>query len=82
MEAWDHGRQWCSKWLRTTLSNSQVRMISGPWGRRSMGNVRSNRSGSSTHPQAIWGLRDDVAQVSMMSGSATKPPGRPRCSSV
>ena len=35
---------------RTTVSNSHVRMISGPCGRRSIGNVRSNRSGSSTQP--------------------------------
>ena len=38
------GRLSCSKWLRTTVENSQVRMISWAWGRRSMGKTRSNRS--------------------------------------
>ena len=30
---------------------------------------------------AICGVSEDVAQVSSTSGSAAKPPGRPRCSS-
>ena len=54
-------------------------MISGPCGRRSIGNTRANRSGSSTQPPAICGVSDDVAHVSMTSGSPTKPPGWPRC---
>jgi hypothetical protein len=70
----------CSRWLRTMVANSQVRMISGPCGRRSIGKVRAKRSASSSQPQAICGVSDDVAQVSMMSGSPTKPPGAPRCS--
>ena len=45
-----HGSAPCSNCARTTVANSQVRMISGPCGRRSIGNVRSNRSGSSTQP--------------------------------
>ena len=57
-------------------------MISGACGRRSIGKVRANRSGSSSQPQAICGVSDDVAQVSITSGSPTKPPGTPRCSSV
>ena len=32
-------------------------MISWAWGRMSIGNVRSNRSGSSTQPETIWGER-------------------------
>ena len=57
-------------------------MISGPWGRRSMGKVAANRAGSSSQPQAIWGVTEEVAQVSMTSGSPAKPPGTPRCASV
>ncbi len=81
-EAWAHGSASCSKWLRTTLSNSHVLMISGPWGRRSMGKVRPNRSASSAHPVPICGVNEDVAHVSMMSGSPTNPPGWPRCAST
>ncbi len=58
-----------------TVENSQVRMMSWAWGRRSMGKVRANRSSSSPQPVAIWGVSDDVAHVSMTSGSPTKPPG-------
>src|SRR6266508_4374294 len=57
-------------------------MMSWPWGRRSMGKTRPNRSSSSHHCPAIWGVSDEVAHVSMMSGSPTKPPGAPRCSAV
>ncbi len=60
---------------RTTVENSQVRMISWACGRRSMGKTRAKRSGSSAQRPAIWGVSDDVAQVSMTSGSPTKPPG-------
>ncbi len=77
-----HGNPPCSKRERTTVSNNHVRMISGPCGRRSIGNVRSNRSGSSSHPVTICGVSDEVAHVSMTSGSSTKPPGRPRWSAV
>ena len=77
-----HGRHPNSKCDRTMVENSQVRMISNAWGRRSMGNTRANRSGSSSQPAAISGVSDDVAHVSMMSGSATKPPGLPRWSSA
>ena len=80
--AFDQGSEPCSKWARTTVENSQVRMISWAWGRRSMGKVRAKRSGSSSQRVAIWGLSDEVAQVSMTSGSPTKPPGTPRWSSV
>ena len=37
MAASVHGSESCSKWARTTLENSQVRMISWAWGRRSIG---------------------------------------------
>ena len=75
MAASDHGSAPCSSSERTTVENSQVRMISWAWGRRSMGKTRANRSGSSSHPPAICGVSDEVAQVSMTSGSPTKPPG-------
>ena len=77
-----HGSASCSKCARTTVSNSHVRMISGPCGRRSIGNVRAKRSGSSSQPVAICGVSDDVAHVSITSGSPTNPPGLPRWSSV
>ncbi len=70
---------WCE---RRSVENSHVRMISGPCGRRSMGKVRAKSAGSSAHPQAIWGVTEEVAQVSMTSGSPVKPPATPRCSSA
>ena len=70
-----HGTLSCSKWARTTVENNHVRMMSWPCGRMSMGNVRAKRSGSSTQRHAICGVSDDVAQVSMMSGSPMNPPG-------
>ena len=76
------GRTSCSWCERSSVEKSQVRMISGPWGRRSMGKVAANSAGSSSQPQAIWGVTEEVAQVSMTSGSPMKPPGMPRCSSV
>ena len=82
MAASDQGREPCSSSERTTVENSQVRMISWAWGRTSMGKTRANRSGSSSHPPAIWGVSEEVAQVSMTSGSPTNPPGWPRWSSV
>ncbi len=82
MAASDHGSESCSSSERTTVENSQVRMISWAWGRRSMGKTRANRSGSSSHPAAIWGVSDEVAQVSITSGSPVNPPGTPRRSSV
>ena len=77
-----HGSVSTSKCARTTVENSQVRMISWACGRRSIGNVRANRSGSRSQPQTISGVSDDVAQVSMTSGSPMKPPGSSRWSSV
>ncbi|MNW60443.1 hypothetical protein D3C74_384320 [compost metagenome] len=77
-----HGSEPCSRCERTTVEKSHVRMMSWPWGRRSMGKTRSNRSGSDSQPPAICGVSDEVAQVSMTSGSPTNPPGTPRCSAV
>ncbi len=74
----DQGSDPCSWWARTTVENSQVRMMSWPWGRRSKGKTAANSSGSRSHPPAICGVSDDVAQVSRMSTSPTKPPGSPR----
>ena len=34
---WPHGAVSASKWERTAVENSQVRMMSWAWGRRSMG---------------------------------------------
>jgi hypothetical protein len=79
---WAHGSTPCSSWDRSTVLNSQVRMMSCACGRRSIGNTRANRSGSSSHPPAICGVSDEVAQVSITSGSAEKPFGRSRWSSV
>ena len=56
-------------------------MISWACGRMSIGNVRANRSGSSSHPQTICGVSDEVAHVSITSGSAANPPGWLRCDS-
>ena len=64
------------------MENSQVRMMSWPWGRRSIGNTRLNRSGSVRQPPTICGVSELVAQVSMMSGSPMNPPGTPRWSAV
>ena len=63
------------------MENSQVRMMSWPCGRMSIGKVRANRSGSRSQPHTICGVSDEVAQVSSTSGSAMKPPGSPRCDS-
>ena len=82
MAAFDHGRSPSSKLARTTVANSQVRMMSWACGRRSMGKTRANRSASSSQRPAIWGVSDDVAQVSITSGSPRNPPGLPRWSSV
>src|SRR3954470_18296417 len=82
MPALRHGTQPYSKCERTTVENSQVRMMSCAWGRRSIGKTWPNSSGSVSQPEATWGDRDDVAQVSMTSGSAMKPPGSPRWDSV
>ena len=82
MVVWRHGRASCSRCERSSVEKSQVRMISGPCGRRSMGKVAAKSAGSSSQPQAICGVTDEVAQVSITSGSPAKPPGAPRCSGV
>ena len=60
---------------RSTVSKSHVRMMSCACGRRSIGNTRANRSGSSSQSPAICGVSDEVAHVSMTSGSPVKPFG-------
>ena len=82
MVACRHGRTSCSRCERSSVEKSQVRMISGPCGRRSMGNVAANSAGSSSQPQAICGVTDEVAHVSRTSGSPVNPPATPRCSGV
>ena len=67
---------------RTMVVKSQVRMMSCAWGLRSIGKTLANSAGSSSHRPAIIGVSEDVAQVSMMSGSPTKPPGTFRCAST
>ena len=68
------------------VENSQVRMMSWPCGRRSIGKVALKiawfSSPGSSQRVTICGVSDEVAQVSMMSGSAVKPPGTSRWSSV
>src|ERR687884_1998286 len=76
-----HGTVPCSKCERTTVENSQVRMMSWACGRWSIGKTAANSSGSVSQPEATCGDSDEVAQVSMTSGSPMKPPGRPRCDS-
>ncbi len=78
MAACFQGSESCSKWARTTVEKSQVRMISCACGRRSIGKTRSKISSPSSQPAATCGVSDEVAQVSMTSGSPTKPPGWPR----
>ena len=73
-----HGTVWFSWCARTTRENSQVRMMSCACVHRSIGKTRSNRSSSDSQPPAMCGVSDEVAQVSMTSGSPTKPPGLPR----
>ena len=57
------------------MANSQVLMISCDCGRRSIGNTRANRSGSVPQRPAICGVSDEVAQVSITSGSRDEPAG-------
>ncbi len=78
MAASDQGSTPNSSSDRTTVEKSQVRMISWACGRRSIGKTLANRSGSSSQPPAICGVSDEVAQVSITSGSPTNPPGMPR----
>ena len=40
-----HGSESCSRWLRSTVENSHVRMMSCACGRRSIGNVRAKQIG-------------------------------------
>ena len=56
--------------------------MSCAWVHRSIGKTRCHRSSSLSQPPAICGVSDEVAQVSITSGSPTKPPGLPRWSSV
>ena len=77
-----HGSESFSRCARSTDENSQVRMMSCACGRRSIGNVRAKMSASLSHIVTICGDTEEVAQVSMTSGSPTKPPGSPRWSAV
>src|SRR4029079_5218515 len=76
-----HGSESNSRCERTVVENNHVRMISCACGRKSIGKVRAKRSGSVAHPHASSGVNDDVAQVSMTSGSPVNPPGWSRCDS-
>ena len=81
IEAFRHGTVPPSSCARSIVENSQVRMMSCPWGRTSYGNTRSNSSGSASHLPASCGVSDEVAQVSITSSSPWNPPGTPRCDS-
>ena len=78
----DHGSAPNSSCDRTTVENSQVLMISCDCARRSIGNTRANRSSSVPQRPVISGVSDEVAHVSITSGSATNPPGAPRWDSA
>ena len=73
-----HGSTPFSRCARTTRENTQVRMMSWASGAKSMGKVLANRSASRSQPVTIWGVSEDVAQVSMTSGSPMNPPATPR----
>ena len=53
-------------------------MMSWAWGRMSIGKVAAWRASSVRQPVAICGVSDEVAQVSITSGSPMNPPGTPR----
>ncbi len=73
-----HGDRSSSRALRSIVENSHVRMMSWPCGRRSNGLTRFHSSSSRSQPPASCGVSDEVAQVSMMSSSPSKPPATPR----
>ena len=78
MAASDQGSESNSRCERVTVANSHVLMISCDCGRRSIGNTRANRSGSVPQRAAICGVSEEVAHVSITSGSAMNPPATPR----
>jgi hypothetical protein len=45
---------------------------------RSPSGTSAEQIGSASQPQTMNGVSDDVAHVSMMSGSPMNPPGMPR----
>ena len=59
-----------------SVANSHVRMISGACGRRSIGNVRAKRSGSSSQPVAICGRERRRRPRVHHVGIADEPTGR------
>src|SRR3954471_20630997 len=81
MAACDHGTAPNSKCERTTVENSHVRMMSCACGRRSIGKTAANSSGPVSQADATCGDSDDVAHVSITSGSPMNPSGAPRCDS-
>jgi hypothetical protein len=81
MAACFHGAEFSRASARTTEENSQVRMMSWPCGRRSNGNTLAKSSSSRLQPPTIFGVSEDVAQVSRMSASPVKPPGTSRWAS-
>ena len=80
--AFFHGAMLCSKCERTVVANNHVRMMSWACGRTSIGKMLLNNFSSSIQRPAICGVSDDVAHVSMTSGSPMNPPATPRCASV
>ena len=76
-----HGSFRSSRCERRIVVNSHVLMMSCACGRTSVGNTFANSSSSSPFRPPIWGVSEEVAQVSITSGSPAKPPGRPRCCS-
>ena len=74
------GRASCSRWDRSVVEKSHVLDDLGPLRPQAHREGRGERAGSSPHTHAICGVSDEVAQVSMMSGSPRNPPGTPRWS--
>ena len=79
--AFFQGNEFSSKWLLTTVENNQVLMISWDWGRKSIGKIRLKRSLSNSQEPAICGVSEEVAQVSITSGSPINPFGLFLCDS-
>src|SRR5438067_13784445 len=54
------------------VQDGHVRILSCAWGCRLAGKCRANQAGSSIQRPMIIGVQDDVAHVSMISGSGSK----------
>src|SRR5665647_3831421 len=81
MAACFHGIELCWRWARTTVEKSQVRMMSWPWGRTSIGKMVSK---SSVHRALRHHLPDGRAppgpghhpNLALLDGRARPPPAQ------